>query len=148
MRALTTATALGRHTFGAVVEALAIVAIAITLIMGISLATRSDPGAQSVLAAKAGGGSITVPDGVYAELTVATVSSGASGAMAFAQCYRNGARVYGQFASVDSTGHAWFKLGPTQLWTGGSATCTAELGTFAHGGRWRAQATTTFNVSG
>ena len=149
MRALSTAASLGRHTFSAVIEALVILAIVATLALGMAIATHSAPGGQAALAARGGGtaSSISVPNGVYGGTTTATVATTSTGIMAFAQCYQGGARVYAQFVSVDG-GHAMFKLGPTQLWTGGSATCTAEAGTFAHGGRWRAQATTTFSVSG
>jgi hypothetical protein len=150
VRALTTAASLGRHTFSAVIEAFVILAIVATLALGLALASHSAPGGQAALAARGGGsaGSISVPNGVYGGTTTATVTTSSSGLMAFAQCYQRDARVYAQFVSLDGNGHATFKLGPTQLWTGGAATCTAEAGNFGHGGGWRALAATTFSAPG
>jgi hypothetical protein len=39
-------------------------------------------------------------------------------------------------------------LGPTPMWTGGAADCTAEEGTWSKSGRWRVLARTSFHVYG
>jgi uncharacterized transporter YbjL len=60
VRGLSSAAAIGRHTFGKAIEALVIIAIVITLALGLALATRTSPGADSVLAAKSGGLTATI----------------------------------------------------------------------------------------
>jgi hypothetical protein len=153
MRILSTAGGTLRHGLGAAAEAAVVVAIALALVFGAAVLTRTDPaGAADVYAARGGnghgGGSITVPDGVFAGTTIATVNPGGSGAWARAQCYQDGTLVYAQYVEADSTNQATFSLGPTPLWTGGSATCTAEEGYWGSSGRWRTVAETTFDVSG
>ncbi len=59
MRAHFNAASVGRHALGAVIEALVILAIVITLVLGVALATRTSPGANSVFAAKGGGAGLT-----------------------------------------------------------------------------------------
>ena len=56
MRALSNAASIGRHTLGAVIEALVILGIVLTVVLGVALVTRTSPDATSVLAAKGGGG--------------------------------------------------------------------------------------------
>jgi hypothetical protein len=155
VKAVSTAASTVRHTFGVALEAVLLLAIVAALIFGAALLAGVPPGgADSVFAAKGGsgnghgGGAITVPDGVFAGTTTATVNPGGSGSWAFAQCYQGGTLVYAQYVEADSTNRATFTLGPTPLWTGGSANCTAEEGVWGSSGRWRTVAETTFDVSG
>ena len=99
----------------------------------------------SVVAGKPG--SITVPDGVYGGTTVASVNPGGSGVWVFGSCSQNGTVVWTQYSRPDANNQAVLGLGPTQLWTGGPANCSAEEGYFAHSGHWRSLAATTFNVN-
>lgn len=59
MRAFSNAVSVGRHAFGATLEAIVILGIAITFALGVALVTRTPPDANSVLAAKGGAGSLT-----------------------------------------------------------------------------------------
>jgi hypothetical protein len=90
---------------------------------------------------------ITVPDGVYAGTTTASVNPGGSGAWAFAECRQGGTVVLRQYRDAAS-GQATFQLGPTPSWTGGAADCTAQEGQWDRNGRWKTLATTTFHVDG
>ena len=56
MRHMTQAASYGRRAFGASLEALAIIAIVITLALGIALAFGTSPAAENVFAARGGGG--------------------------------------------------------------------------------------------
>lgn len=89
---------------------------------------------------------ISVPDGVFAGTVVATVSS--PGLTVHATCSQWGWTVYEQYVQTDGTGAATLTLGPTPLWPGGSASCTAEAGSWSSHGRWVVDATTDFAVSG
>ena len=66
------------------------------------------------------------------------------------QCWQGGELVYVQWHGffADYSYDPIFMLGPTQLWTGASATCTADLGSFAKNGSFRTLASTSFSVSG
>jgi hypothetical protein len=67
-----------------------------------------------------------------------------------AKCSQNGKVVYEQFAGFYSgyTGSQMFTLGPTQMWSGGAASCTAALVSYDKNGSPRTLATTSFTVSG
>jgi len=58
--------------------------------------------------------------------------------------------VYEQWAGFfDSYAYGtMFTLGPTQLWSGGAASCTATLVSFDKNGRASALASTSFNAAG
>jgi len=92
-----------------------------------------------------GGSHITVPDGRFAGTTTATLNPG--GTWALAQCYQGGTLVYAQYVKSTPDNTATFTLGPTPMWQGGAANCTAEEGGWGKNGRRRAVASTTFNVS-
>jgi hypothetical protein len=124
-----------RHALEAVSEG-ALVAL---LIVGLMAGTTFAAGAGR------GGGVITVPDGAYAGTTTATVNPGGD-AWARARCYQNGMMVYSQSVRVDANNQATFQLGPTPLWQGGDASCTAEELTLQKNGRWHVVASTTFNA--
>ena len=65
-------------------------------------------------------------------------------------CSQNGRVVYEQWAGFFDTytGSKMFTLGPTQLWTGGAATCTATLVSYDKNGRASKLASTSFSVTG
>ena len=67
---------------------------------------------------------------------------------AFAQCYQGGTLVYAQYVKASSSNTATFTLGPTPMWQGGDADCTAQEGYWGRNGRWRVVASTTFHVDG
>jgi hypothetical protein len=66
------------------------------------------------------------------------------------QCSQNGQVVYEQWAGFFASygGSQMFTLGPTQLWSGGAATCTATLVSYDKNGRQSTLASTNFNVAG
>jgi len=65
------------------------------------------------------------------------------------KCFQNGSRVYEQWAGIfaDFYGSQTYTLGPTQLWTGGSANCTASLVSFDSRGRATTLASMAFDVA-
>jgi hypothetical protein len=90
--------------------------------------------------ALAGRGSISlvIPDAIasstggphFGEQVTFSVSTNAtSRPWVYANCYQNGTWVYGKWAGffADYSGSTLFTLGPTNLWQGGDADCTAEL---------------------
>jgi hypothetical protein len=78
------------------------------------------------------------------------VSTGSSFPWVDTTCSQNGQVVYEQFAGFYAgyTGSDMFTLGPTQLWSGGTATCTAKLVTYDKNGRPSTLASTNFTVAG
>ncbi len=109
----------------------------------------------AAIAAKPTKLSLSVPDGTYAtsatawvgDGTLSTASAESTGMKVKAECYQDGALVYRQYANVVGS-TATLTLGPTPAWTGGAATCTAELGSFDKRVRWRAVASDSFSVTG
>ncbi len=91
--------------------------------------------------------SITVPDGVFAGTTTATTHTGTT-TWVHANCYQSGYQVYEQYVKTDANNQAVLTLGPTPLWTGGAASCTAAEGTWMANGKFKVSATTNFAVSG
>jgi len=151
-----------RHILGVAVQALLVTAIVVALVIAAATAAGSAPGgANSVFAAKGGNGhghgpggggggsdaSVTVPDGVFGGTTTATANPGGDFWLK-ARCFQNGTLVYYQSEHVDLNNQVVFTLGPTPLWIGGAADCTAEAGYYATNWAWRSLATTTFSVSG
>ena len=66
------------------------------------------------------------------------------------QCWQGGELVYVQWHGFFA-GYSYdpiFMLGPTELWIGGAASCTADVGSFARNGSFRTLASTSFSVSG
>jgi hypothetical protein len=156
VRALSTVASFSRHRATAVVEALILLAIVVTLTLGFALVngTHSPAGADNVFAAKGGrtggghGGSsatITVPDGVFGGTTTATVSN--PGLWVYNACSKGGAVVGQQWAITDTAGKAVLYLGPTALWTSGGASCVAQVGSWSNKGTWVSQGSTTFSVA-
>lgn len=114
------------------------------------------------LAAKGGNGNggggkqaevaVVVSDGVYGGTTEAAVVPAGDATQKAAetsqeywirgQCSQDGTVVYEHFVKT-SGGVATLQLGPTYLWQGGAADCTADSG-FLRGGKWVSTASTAF----
>jgi hypothetical protein len=137
-----------RHTAGVAIEGLLILAVIVALVFAATLATRGEPGgANDTFAGRSG--VLVVPDGVFGGLTTATANPGDEGTWIMAVCYQNGGVALQTWVKVDPATHqATLTLGPTPSWPDGAASCYAEEGSFFKGGRWRAIADTTFEVSG
>ena len=125
------------HSAQAIAEGALISLLVVGLIAGTAFAAR--PGSVTAT------GSFTVDDGTFAGTTLA--HRGSSGAVwVHAKCYQGGTLVFEQWRMyVDGT--ASLSLGPTPLWSSGSANCTAEEGSYARNNRWRSAGSTTFNVT-
>lgn len=144
MKALSTAATAVRHTIGATVEALLIVAIVGALAFGVALASGHPAGATDTRAAAA----ISVPNGVFAGSDVATVDPASGSIWVDAKCYQAGKLVYEQWAATNGSLQAMLTLGPTPSWTSGAANCTATANQLQRSGKFKLLASTTFNVSG
>jgi hypothetical protein len=139
------------HVLGVSAQALVIFAIIAAILMTLAPIYRPAnflAGTDRAMAAKNAGTSagISVPDTTFGGTSVAVAGAGK---WIYATCYQYGQLVYGQYKQVDLTGHAVLGyFGPTPTWSGGSAECTAQEGTWSRNGRWRGGASTTFNVAG
>jgi hypothetical protein len=148
MRAGSAASSGARHAIVAAGEALVVALIIATVLLVLSPLYRPAETLSGTTGVDAGGrGHITVPDGVFAGTTTATLNPGGSGTWAYAACYQNDTLVYAQYVKASGT-TATFTLGPTPSWTFGAATCVAKEGYWGSNGRFRVIADTTFNVSG
>ena len=136
---------------------LAALAIGGLLVAALTLLVMANP-AQ---AGKPSSETVSVADSNFAAVEMAYVSSGgkteisltarstasASNQRVKAECFQDGVLVYRQYSAV-SNGEAALTLGPTPMWQGGSAECTAELGEFDKRMRFRVSDTDTFSVAG
>ena len=149
MKAVSAAASGVRHLSGVGLQALIIVGIVAALLLALSPMLKPADDLAGIKGANAarGSGTITVPDGVYGGTVTATVNPGGN-VWAYAACYQGRTLVYAQYVKVSSSNTATFTLGPTPLWQGGDADCTAEEGSWGRNGRWRAVASTTFHVDG
>jgi hypothetical protein len=117
-----------RHAGGVAAQAVLIAAIVAALALALSPLygpARTITGAGGVDAGRGGHGIISVPDGFFGGTVTATANPGGTDAWARAFCYQDGQMVYGQYVVVNADNVATFRLGPTQVWTGGYASCTA-----------------------
>ncbi len=126
--------------------AVALAAVLLLTLSGTALAAKGGnkggntlPGSTSL--------TIVVPNGVFAGTTTATVSPGGSNLWVAFSCYQGGQLVMGANVPLDVNQQATVQLGPTPMWPGGAASCTAAAGTW-NNGKWTTQASTTFSVSG
>jgi hypothetical protein len=149
MRALSTAASVVRHSLGAAGEALLIAALLAALLLALAPLHGLAHSLTGAGVASAGRvtGHISVPDGVFGGITIATTNPGGD-VWVYARCFQQGASVYAEVAPVGANNQATLTLGPTPRWTGGAATCTAQEGYWSAKGRWRTLAETTFDVSG
>lgn len=147
MKAVSAAASGIRHLSGVGLQALIIVGIVAALLLALSPMFKPAEDLAGINGVNAGRGTITVPDGVYGGTTTATLNPGGT-VWAFAQCYQDGTLVYAQYVKASSTNTATFTLGPTPMWQGGDADCTAQEGYWGKNGRWRVVAATTFHVDG
>ena len=136
-----------RHVFGVGLQALLIAAILGLAALAASAIYKPAAfiaGVDNASAARNYSGHISVPDGTYADTTVATVNPGGS-VWVRARCYQD-SLVYEQYVKVNGDNQATLTLGPTPSWSGGDATCIAQEGTFGKTNRWKVLAETTFNA--
>jgi hypothetical protein len=134
-------------------------AIAALLAAGVLAASIAGP----TLAAKGGGkpggtsgiGSISVVymDGATAafygaRVTFNVATTATPYPYVHLRCYQNGTLVLDGWQGFFATalGHQWMYLGPTPAWTGGAASCSADLDKSTSKG-WSVLATTTFPVN-
>jgi hypothetical protein len=77
-----------------------------------------------------------------------TISTSATYPYVHLTCYQNGTLVAEGRQGFFSTalGNKWFILGPTPLWTGGAADCTATLEKAGSRGAWTVLGSTSFHV--
>jgi len=136
-----------RRLFGAALESALIVTLVFGLIAGAAVAA---PGGD-----RGGNGSkgpknsvtVTVADGTFGTSHTALVSE--PGVWIKAMCYQGSTWVYGQYVQSDDNGQASVQLGPTSWWTGGSATCSAEAGSWSpRNGAWIRLGSAEFTVAG
>jgi hypothetical protein len=130
---------------------LAAFVVAVSMLVSLGIGTSAEAGRSKV--------GISVSDAGYADSVAAYVTgaesttakaastSDSSDYWVRASCSQDGSLVSKQTVRV-SGGTAMLTLGPTRLWTSGSADCVAELGSFSKRGRWKSAATTTFHVAG
>ena len=148
MRAVSTPGSFLRHSLAAGLEALLLAAVVAALLIALSPVSREAASlAGTGTAAARGSGAITVPDGVFAGTTTATVNPGGD-SWVRGRCSQAGVLVYEQYVRVDANNQAVLTLGPTPSWTSGAATCTAEELSLGRNARWKVLATTDFSVSG
>jgi hypothetical protein len=149
VRAVSSTASAVRHISSVGLQALIIVGIVATLLLALSPVFKPAAdiaGINSVSAARTTG-HITVPDGVFAGSTTATLNPGGSNSWAYVECYQGGTLVYQLYRKADTSNQATFILGPTPLWTSGAANCIAEEGYWGKNMHWRTVASTTFNVT-
>jgi hypothetical protein len=125
----------------------ALLAAAIFLLTALptSAATRSS--IRLVVPTTAGAAATTAPS--FGTQVTFDLTTTASFPWVDTKCSQNGQLVYEQWAGFfDSyAGSKMFTLGPTQLWSGGAANCTATLVTYDKNGRPTKLATTSFDVA-
>jgi hypothetical protein len=138
-----------RHALVAVGEAAVVALIVALVLLALSPIYRPAGTLLGTSGVDAGGrGVITVADGVFGGTTTGTLNPGGADKWAMAECYQGGVLVYRQYVKNGADNTVTFTLGPTPSWLGGPAACNAYEGTFAKTGRFRAIASTTFDVSG
>jgi hypothetical protein len=149
VRAVSAAASGVRHLAEVGLQALIIVGIIAALLLALAPLFGPAEDLAGVDAANARGhghASISVADGTFGGTTVATVEAGGD-VLAKAECYQGDSLVYFEIFPPGPDNTVTFTLGPTPLWQGGDATCTAQAGNWAKNGRWRAVAKTTFEVT-
>ncbi len=122
-------------------------AVAVVLITAVSASAAKSSISLVMPNASAAIGSTTPK---YADQVTFSVTTTAGFPWVDTTCSQGGQVVYEQWAGFfDSyAGSKMFTLGPTQLWTGGAASCTATLVSFDRNGRPSKLASTSFTVAG
>lgn len=144
MRAVSATTAAVRHVLLAAAEGLVVAAIAAAFVVTLAPVYAGADLFAGSADARGSDVSITVPDGQYAGTTTALILNGKTSTWARARCYQAGAMVSEQWVKSGTASSAVFTLGPTRLWSGGTASCSAEVGSYSKNGNWRVAATTKF----
>jgi hypothetical protein len=148
MRAGAAGAATLRHVGFVALEAL-LIAILVWF-AAMTLAGAGPTGGGLVGTAQAGRdpATLTVGEATFGKPVVVSVRPTPAIAWIHVACSRESVVVLSEWVRTGATGKASVKLGPRPGWTGGDATCVAEAGIFTTAGRWRAQASTTFEVVG
>jgi hypothetical protein len=108
----------------------AVVALAAAILAVTPAFAAKGHGSSISLAVPAGAAAADLTIGSQATFDVSTTAT--SKPWVDARCYQNGALVYEQWAafypgSIDYKYGDIFTLGPTRMWSSGSADCTADL---------------------
>jgi|SRR5215831_12839005 len=132
--------------------ALSLAAAAVAIAALPALAARSSSSISLVVPAAAATAGTTSTSGAHygQQVTFSVSTSATSYPWVDTKCSQNGTVVYEQWAGFFSSynGSDMFTLGPTQLWSGGAASCTATLVSFDKNGKASTLASTGFSVSG
>lgn len=123
---------------GAAAEASVIVLLVFGLVAGTTFAAGKGSGDKH---------DIAVTDGVFATAHDAWVYGDRSDYWVLAECRQDSTVVYREWVTADAEGRATLMLGPTELWSGGDALCTATAGFYGKNFRWRSVASAQFLAS-
>jgi len=138
-----------RHVGGAALEGGLITMLVFGLIAGSTFAAKGGNGNGNGPNGTSGGHktsvTITVPNGTFGTTDTASVSQ--TGLWVHATCSQYATTVYEQWLQTDGAGNATLTLGPTPMWSSGSASCDAEAGSWNSHGRWVVDAQTAFAVT-
>jgi hypothetical protein len=127
------------HSGQALLEGALVASIVVGVVAGTALAGK--PGSSGTTS------TFRVDDGVFAGTTLAHRGS-SSATWVHAKCFQGGTLVFEQWRKYLADGTTTLSLGPTPLWSAGSANCTAQEGSYVRTTRWRGSGSTTFSVSG
>jgi hypothetical protein len=128
---------------------LTILSLIAALVLVVALpASAAKSSIHLVMPTAATTGASTTPH--FGDQVTFAISTTASFPWVDTACSQNGQVVYEQWDGFFDgyAGTQMFTLGPTQLWSGGAASCTATLVTFDRNGRPSKLASTSFNVTG
>jgi hypothetical protein len=160
MQARSTAATTGRHVFGALIEAILVIAVVAALAFAAMIATGRPGSAAGALARSTTEASITLASSGTTARTQPALGTSVAFDTTYASntknprievlCYQSGSLVYGEAGSV---GHSFVLGGASSVWveTGGSATCQANLFYFYwKGGQqfYKLLASTSFDAAG
>jgi len=122
---------------------------AIGLVAALSASAGSRSSISLVVPTAAGAAATSAPQ-FGTQVTFAVTTTATAYPWVDTKCSQNGELVYEQWAGFFDgyVGSDMFTLGPTALWSGGAASCTATLVTFDRNGRAAKLASTSFNVVG
>lgn len=88
------------------------------------------------------------PTPAFGDQVTVTVETTDPRPFAYAECSQAGVVVYRQYIGLYASYRfdKFFTFGPTGMWTGGAADCTATLG-YYQGAKFKARATISFTVT-
>jgi hypothetical protein len=145
--------ALTSHMLLALAEASLLAILVVGLIAGTAFAAKG--GAHGGGGSTSGGGTINLvlmngaTEATYGGQVTFTVSTTATPyPWVHLRCSVGGTLVLEGWQGFFPTalGNQWFYLGPTPSWSGGAASCTANLEKYSSKGSWQVLASTSFDV--